>query len=82
MSFTFEEMRTALREHFKPDDFRGLQEDAIRAVLEGRDFLLTMPTGVGDFRRRTVNPGRQRVEKLEESGYSYASSYAAASTAS
>ena len=41
------ELRAALREHFGLDDFRGRQEEAIQAVLEGRDVLLTMPTGAG-----------------------------------
>jgi len=41
------ELRAALRRHFGLDDFRGRQEEAIRAVLAGRDVLLTMPTGAG-----------------------------------
>ena len=41
------QLRAALGEHFGLADFRGRQEQAIRAVLEGRDVLLTMPTGAG-----------------------------------
>src|SRR5262245_16333481 len=37
----------ALREHFGLQAFRGLQEEAIEAVLAGRDVLVTMPTGAG-----------------------------------
>ena len=43
-AFTSTELRAALKQHFGLDDFRGRQEEAIRAVLEGRDVLLTMPT--------------------------------------
>ena len=39
--------REALREHFGFDDFRGRQDEAIAAVLAGRDVLVTMPTGAG-----------------------------------
>ena len=39
--------RRVLRERFGHDDFRARQADAVAAVLEGRDVLLTMPTGAG-----------------------------------
>jgi ATP-dependent DNA helicase RecQ len=39
--------RTVLRERFGFDDFRRSQRAAIDAVLEGRDVLITMPTGSG-----------------------------------
>ena len=39
--------RAALREHFGFEHFRGPQEQAVLAVLEGRDLLLTLPTGAG-----------------------------------
>ncbi|MFT7676779.1 MAG: ATP-dependent DNA helicase RecQ [Planctomycetota bacterium] len=37
----------ALREVFGHADYRGMQEDAVDAVLQGRDVLLTLPTGAG-----------------------------------
>lgn len=40
-------VRDLLRETFGIADFRGRQEEAIDAVLAGRDVLLTMPTGAG-----------------------------------
>ncbi|MEM9802375.1 MAG: ATP-dependent DNA helicase RecQ [Planctomycetota bacterium] len=40
-------MLSTLRETFGIDHYRGLQEPAIKAVLAGRDVLLTMPTGAG-----------------------------------
>ena len=40
-------MRAALQEHFGFAEFRGPQEPIVRAVLEGRDALVTMPTGGG-----------------------------------
>ena len=36
-----------LKEIFGFDSFRPGQEEAIRAVLEGRDTLAVMPTGGG-----------------------------------
>jgi ATP-dependent DNA helicase RecQ len=36
-----------LREHFTHERFRPGQEEVIRAVLEGRDALVVMPTGAG-----------------------------------
>ena len=41
------ELHAALREHFGHADFRGAQLEVIRAVLAGRDALVTMPTGAG-----------------------------------
>jgi ATP-dependent DNA helicase RecQ len=37
----------SLREVFGFEEFRVLQEDAIRAATEGRDVLVVMPTGAG-----------------------------------
>lgn len=37
----------ALHATFGHPDYRGLQEPAVTAVLEGRDVLLTLPTGGG-----------------------------------
>jgi ATP-dependent DNA helicase RecQ len=37
----------ALKEHFGFDEFRPGQEEAVRAVLAGRDALIVMPTGAG-----------------------------------
>jgi ATP-dependent DNA helicase RecQ len=39
--------RALLRERFGHDDFRGLQREAVLAVVAGRDVLLTLPTGAG-----------------------------------
>ena len=42
-----DEARRLLREIFGYSEFRGRQEEVIRAVLEGRDALVLMPTGGG-----------------------------------
>ena len=42
-----DDARLALRSVFGYPDFRGVQEPAVRAVLEGRDVLILMPTGGG-----------------------------------
>ena len=42
-----DEVLSVLRETFGLEEYRGSQEDAIDAVLAGRDVLLTMPTGAG-----------------------------------
>jgi ATP-dependent DNA helicase RecQ len=42
-----ESLRRVLRERFGHGDFRGPQLQAVEAVLQGRDVLLTMPTGAG-----------------------------------
>jgi ATP-dependent DNA helicase RecQ len=47
MQLTDSDLRAALRKHFGHDDFRGAQLPMIRAVLEGRDVLFTLPTGGG-----------------------------------
>ena len=39
--------RAALQERFGFKEFQGPQEQAVLAVLEGRDLLLTLPTGAG-----------------------------------
>lgn len=41
------ELRRFLREKFRFDDFRPSQEEVCRAVFEGEDVLLVMPTGAG-----------------------------------
>ena len=38
---------SALKRHFGYDRFRAGQEDAVRAVMEGRDAVVVMPTGSG-----------------------------------
>lgn len=43
----FERARTILRDVFGHPDFRGGQDDIIRAVLSGRDVLGVLPTGGG-----------------------------------
>ena len=40
-------LQRTLEERFGLADFRGPQREAIEAVLEGRDLLMTMPTGAG-----------------------------------
>ncbi len=42
-----ETLLRALRERFGLQEFRGRQLEAIRAVMGGRDLLLTLPTGGG-----------------------------------
>lgn len=43
----FEVARAALERVFGYPDFRGRQAEAVRAILEGRDVLVLMPTGGG-----------------------------------
>ena len=43
----FERARTILRDVFGHPDFRGGQDDIVRAVLSGRDVLGVLPTGGG-----------------------------------
>ena len=40
-------LRAAVRERFGHDEFRPGQEPVVRAVLEGRDALVVLPTGAG-----------------------------------
>jgi ATP-dependent DNA helicase RecQ len=40
-------LKTLVQKHWGHPTFRPLQEDAMRAVLEGRDSLLVLPTGGG-----------------------------------
>jgi ATP-dependent DNA helicase RecQ len=42
-----DELRQILREYWGYDDFRPLQTEAMRAVLEGRDSVVVLPTGGG-----------------------------------
>ena len=42
-----EAARAALKEVFGYDDFRPGQEDAVAAILRGRDVMAVMPTGAG-----------------------------------
>ena len=42
-----EELRAILRQYWGYDDFRPLQAEAMRAVVEGRDSLVVLPTGGG-----------------------------------
>ncbi len=39
--------RAALKRHWGYDAFRGGQEDAVRAIVSGRDVLVILPTGGG-----------------------------------
>lgn len=47
MTFSDDSLRAALLEHFGHETFRGPQLEAVRAVMDGRDLLLTLPTGGG-----------------------------------
>ncbi|MEX2093533.1 MAG: DNA helicase RecQ [Pirellulales bacterium] len=42
-----EKLRAILRQYWGYDDFRPLQAEAMRAVVEGRDSLVVLPTGGG-----------------------------------
>jgi ATP-dependent DNA helicase RecQ len=42
-----DQLRTILRDYWGYDDFRPLQEEAMRAVIDGRDSLVVLPTGGG-----------------------------------
>jgi ATP-dependent DNA helicase RecQ len=42
-----EALRAILRQYWGYDDFRPLQEEAMRAVIDGRDSLVVLPTGGG-----------------------------------
>lgn len=44
---SFEDAVSALEQTFGYPGFRGVQQPAVRAVLEGRDVLILMPTGGG-----------------------------------
>ncbi len=44
---TFEDAQSALEQHFSFSSFREGQADVIRAVLDGRDCVVVMPTGGG-----------------------------------
>jgi len=46
-SWTDDELRAALRSTFGHEDFRPLQLDVVRAILQGRDVFVLMPTGGG-----------------------------------
>ena len=39
--------REALQQHFGFTDFREGQDEVVRAVLDGRDTVVVMPTGGG-----------------------------------
>src|ERR1700737_3339091 len=41
------DLKTLVQKHWGHPTFRPLQEDAMCAVLEGRDSLLVLPTGGG-----------------------------------
>ena len=47
LQFSWEALREILRTVWGYDDFRPLQAEAMRAVVEGRDSLVVLPTGGG-----------------------------------
>src|SRR6266446_9696707 len=46
-SYSFESLKAIIQRHWGFPTLRPLQEQAMRAVLEGRDSLVVMPTGGG-----------------------------------
>src|SRR5271154_4915400 len=42
-----DQLRAIVQKHWGYGSFRPLQEESMRAVLEGRDSLLVLPTGGG-----------------------------------
>src|SRR5437879_662464 len=44
---SLEELKTVIQRHWGFESLRPLQEPAMRAVLEGRDSLVVLPTGGG-----------------------------------
>ena len=47
MSLSSDDLHVALKKHFGFSQFRGLQEDVIRKILEGKNAFVIMPTGGG-----------------------------------
>jgi len=47
MSYSLDDLRQVVEKHWGYHTFRPLQEMAMRAVLEGRDSVVVMPTGGG-----------------------------------
>src|SRR5438105_12350075 len=45
--FDLDALKRVIEQHWGYQSFRPLQEQAMRAVLEGRDSLVVMPTGGG-----------------------------------
>src|SRR5712692_10777788 len=46
-SYSFESLKAIIQRHWGFPTLRPLQEQAMRAVLEGRDSLVVLPTGGG-----------------------------------
>lgn len=51
------DIKEILKTYWGYDDFRSLQEETIRSVLDGKDTLALMPTWEGESRSRTKCPG-------------------------
>jgi len=47
MDIKFKDPKSALKDFFGFDGFKGLQEDVIKSVLRGEDCFVIMPTGAG-----------------------------------
>jgi len=47
MDIKFKDPKSALKDFFGFDGFKGLQEDVIKSVLKGEDCFVIMPTGAG-----------------------------------
>src|SRR6516225_12240383 len=46
-SYSFESLKAIIQRHWGFPTLRPLQEEAMRAVLQGRDSLVVLPTGGG-----------------------------------
>src|SRR5215475_1008617 len=46
-TLTIEDLKAVIARHWGYNEFRPLQEPAMRAVLDGRDALVVLPTGGG-----------------------------------
>ncbi len=47
MNRNFDDLHAALKKHFGFNNFKGLQEEVIRKILDGKNAFVIMPTGGG-----------------------------------